>query len=310
MSALNLRITLAIATLGRPDDLTEGLRDLARQTRLPDRLIVSATGPDDLGRAAEVAPVPVEAIYGAKGLTKQRNRVLDRLEHEDILLFLDDDFVMAEDYIARLADLFTARPDVVIATGDVLADGIGGAGLTMEDAQAILRAAPVVRDPDPVQVNNGYGCNMAFRTGPIKAHRIRFDEALPLYGWLEDVDFSAKLASYGNCIRSRELRGVHLGTKSGRTSGVKLGYSQVANPVYLARRATMRPTHALRMISRNLAANTAKALWPEPWVDRRGRLRGNLLALADLLRGRVDPMRATRLDGPARTKHRPGAETG
>jgi hypothetical protein len=30
---------------------------------------------------------------------------------------------------------------------------------------------------------------------------------------------------------------------------------------------------------------------PEPYVDRRGRLRGNLLALADLVRKRIAPER-------------------
>ena len=34
-----------------------------------------------------------------------------------------------------------------------------------------------------------------------------------------------------------------------------------------------------------------RSLAPEPWVDRRGRLRGNLIAIADLLRGRMHPLR-------------------
>ena len=38
------------------------------------------------------------------------------------------------------------------------------------------------------------------------------------------------------------------------------------------------------------------ALWPEPWVDRRGRLRGNLVAAIDGLCGRLDPRRVVQLD--------------
>jgi len=34
-----------------------------------------------------------------------------------------------------------------------------------------------------------------------------------------------------------------------------------------------------------------KSLRPEPWIDRPGRLRGNLIAIGDLLRGRLDPAR-------------------
>jgi hypothetical protein len=40
-----------------------------------------------------------------------------------------------------------------------------------------------------------------------------------------------------------------------------------------------------------MAMNIVHAPRPEPYVDRRGRLRGNLLALADLLRARMAPER-------------------
>jgi len=35
---------------------------------------------------------------------------------------------------------------------------------------------------------------------------------------------------------------------------------------------------------------------PEPWVDRRGRVRGNLMAFRDLLRGRLDPRRILEIE--------------
>jgi hypothetical protein len=34
---------------------------------------------------------------------------------------------------------------------------------------------------------------------------------------------------------------------------------------------------------------------PEPFVDRRGRLRGNMIALADVMRGRLAPERILEL---------------
>jgi len=40
-----------------------------------------------------------------------------------------------------------------------------------------------------------------------------------------------------------------------------------------------------------VVANHLRLLRPEPWVDRRGRARGNWLALRDALAGRLDPMR-------------------
>ena len=65
----------------------------------------------------------------------------------------------------------------------------------------------------------------------------------------------------------------------------------MANPVYLARKGSMRPLRSARLIARNLIANHLRALAPEPWVDRRGRLSGNMLALRDLVAGRLDPQR-------------------
>ena len=47
----------------------------------------------------------------------------------------------------------------------------------------------------------------------------------------------------------------------------------------------------LSLMLRNILANHARVLWAEPWVDRRGRVAGNWLAFADLLRGRLHPTR-------------------
>ena len=95
-------------------------------------------------------------------------------------------------------------------------------------------------------------------------------------------------------MKAREC--VHCGEKRGRErSGRRLGYSQVCNPVYLLRKATLPRQIAVRMILRNLLANHAKLFRPEPWIDRQGRAAGNWLAIRDVLRGRVDPHRILEL---------------
>jgi hypothetical protein len=76
---------------------------------------------------------------------------------------------------------------------------------------------------------------------------------------------------------------------------VLLGYSQIANPVHFMRKKSVRPPPLLRLMTKNVLANIFKSLRPEPWVDRRGRLRGNLTAFADLLRGRLAPGRILEL---------------
>ena len=261
-----MKLAVVIATTGRPHEAGQAARDLLRQTRLPDRVILSTAHPYDVDlHAISGIGLAVEIVMGRKGLTLQRNAALDLLAHENVVVFLDDDFVMADDWLEQAVSLFQRNDSIMIATGRVLADGIGGAGLSREDARAVIDA-DTSRASGLAEVNNGYGCNMVVRLAPVQRYRIRFDPNLPYYGWLEDVDFSRRLATHGRCVRVEAMRGVHLGVKGGRTSGVRLGYSQVANPIYLMQRSTMRPGHALKMISRNMMANIARSLRPEPWV--------------------------------------------
>jgi hypothetical protein len=128
---------------------------------------------------------------------------------------------------------------------------------------------------------------MAFRADAIGD--TRFDERLPLYGWQEDIDFAARLRPRGRLAATHAFAGVHCGIKTARAPGLPVGYAQVANPLYLARKGTMRAAYSLRLVARNLAANHLKSLGPEPWIDRRGRAAGNRLALRHALFGTLDP---------------------
>jgi hypothetical protein len=92
---------------------------------------------------------------------------------------------------------------------------------------------------------------------------------------------------------------VHLGVRSGRQPGRRLGYSQVANPVYLIRKGTMSKGRAVAQIGRNILANTRGLLFNDRLIDRWGRLNGNLLALSDLLVGRASPSRILEFGNPS-----------
>jgi len=288
------RIAIGIATIGRPAILQATLAHIAAQTRPPDHLIICPGAPADLPNGA--VPAGASILYGRMGLTSQRNVILSAAAEVDILLFLDDDFFIAPNYLMEIEALFTAHPAIVLATGLVAADGITSAGITAGQANAILQNLHGAEDGGASRTYNAYGCNMAIRLAPVRAYALSFDENLPLYGWLEDVDFSRRLAPYGEIVKSARLRGVHLGAKAGRNSGLKFGYSQIANPLYLVRRRSLSPPRALAQIARNLAMNLWKARSPEPWIDRAGRLAGNRLALADLIYGRLSPQRILTLD--------------
>jgi hypothetical protein len=179
-------------------------------------------------------------------------------------------------------------------TGSVLADGTTTAGISPDDGQAIVerRDAHSVRGEtvhESFAYGGNMGCNMAFRYAAIRG--LAFDERLPLYAWLEDADFRGQVDRQGRVVRTDTLWGVHLGHKLGRGRGVMLGYSQIANAVYLAKKGTVPTSFLVDRAIKNFLANAVRSLRPEPFIDRRGRLRGNMIALIDILRGRIAPER-------------------
>ena len=76
----------------------------------------------------------------------------------------------------------------------------------------------------------------------------------------------------------------------------QFGYSQIAYPIYLVCKGTVSPLFMCQLMMKNVVANFVGVFWPEPNVDRRGRLKGNMLAFLDLLRGRLHPGRILRIN--------------
>ena len=283
-------VSVLVASCGRPVELGQLLDALDRQTLPPKQVMLSVVEPGDLPAGAASRAL---VVMGGKGSCAQRNRGLDQLVPGcDVLFICDDDYLPSVRALEGVAALFDTFPDVVGANGRLLADGINSPGLQYDDAARLIEAADGEPSAAPTilrELDGLYGCNMAFRSSAIAD--ARFDEALPLYGWQEDIDFSAQLMPRGRIVASNAFHGVHRGVKAGRTSGVRFGYSQVANPVYLVLKGTMTAQKAAGILLRNVAANLLKVWRPEPWVDRLGRVKGNWLALGDIIRGRVQPSR-------------------
>lgn len=282
-----MRIAVVVASVNRPEEIRELLFSLKRQSLQPSAIVLSVASntdlPDDL-------PPDVEVVLGTPGLTKQRNRGLEKIAGRcDAMVFFDDDFIPTKNALDGIEKLFETCPDVVGCTGLVLRDGVRDGGISYKSALDVIRqfkSEPVL----PIKNENflfAYGCNMAFRMSAVGS--LRFDENLPLYGWQEDMDFAARISIYGKVIRTTAFAGVHRGVNKGRSPGKTFGFAQIVNPAYLVRKGTMCPKKALTLIVKNLLANHVKFFWPEPFIDRRGRVVGNWLGLLHLLRGKTDP---------------------
>ncbi|WP_439575014.1 glycosyltransferase [Phreatobacter sp.] len=288
------RVAVIVASLGRPEVVTAMVRHLlATQTLTPETVIVSTPTVADAGELVDEARVQV--VTGPAGLPRQRNAALAALGADiDVVAFFDDDFVPDRNWLAVAARTFRDEAEIVGFTGRVLADGIKGPGIPFDEAVRIVADEPDRADWTCVEPYSPYGCNMAFRASSIRG--LKFDERLVLYGWLEDRDFGASLARRGGrLVKCEGARGVHMGVKGGRVMGDRLGYSQVVNPIYMLRKGTMTLSQVADHVLRNVGSNVARSARPEPFVDRRGRLRGNALAFRDLVRGRIEPERAAEI---------------
>lgn len=288
-----MSVNVVVATRGRAAETALLVRALGRGTLQPARVVV--VGSD----AADVAGIEpghrVEIVLSPLGSSRQRNAGLALLRAapdwspRDVVAFFDDDFRPAADWLAQAERALASHPDIAGVTGEVIRDGAPGAAVTEAEAAALIaeweRAGE--RPETLADVHGLYGCNMALRADVLE--RCAFDERLPLYGWLEDLDMSGQARRFGRIVRTSRCGGVHLGVKSGRTSGVRYGYSQIANPVYLTRKGTCPAGRAAFMVARALGSNLLRAPGDHPLFDYRGRLRGNWRALLDLARGRVTP---------------------
>lgn len=290
-SVINVSVAVGIATFRRPDLLEETLARISEQTCRPDRVVVCGTAPEDFG----VKRDDVLYLLSPPGLPRQRNRILEEVWNCDVLLFLDDDFLMAPRYIEATVAEFDEHPSIVASTGDLIADGARGPGFSVAEGLTMIAEDCQIQPYGYLAASQGYGCNLAIRLQTARDHALFFDERLPLYGWSEDVDYTCRLARHGVIAKLPGARGVHLGAKQGRTSGLRLGYSQVANPIYLYAKGSYSLGRALHSVGRNLAMNLARVVWAEPFIDRRGRLAGNARALADWATGRLAPERILRL---------------
>jgi len=296
-------IAVIIPTKGRPLELANLLATLELQTRRPDKIIISASEPSDIPEMIDLND-RVQVVLGSPGLPAQRNRAWAPIKGTvDTTIFFDDDFIPSRFWIERAHAFLAAHPSVVCLTGRVIIDGVRLTGLDLAEGPSCVKDADLSAKPfsatDCVILDNEppYGCNMAIRGGILD--HLTFDERLVLYGWLEDRDFGIRAAAAGRIVWTDALWGVHLGTKQGRQSELRFGYSQVVNPWYLMKKGVLTPYQAGHNIFRGFVGNAIGSVFPNlilnPRADRPGRLKGNLIGMKDILLGSWAPEKVIHL---------------
>jgi GT2 family glycosyltransferase len=294
---MDLKTAVIIATKGRSQEVSDLIRTLSLQTALPDLIVVSACDPNDI-EPDIVDEKTVYVLFGSPGLAAQRNRALSLIQGKyDVVIFFDDDFIPSRFWIERIHHILATQPEVGCVTGRILVDGASSGGFEWAYGQSLVNSNDQkisrMNDHGAQDLASPYGCNMAFRAKTIE--NLWFDERLVLYGWLEDRDFGFRAATRAKAISTEAAWGVHLGSNRGRVSGLKFGYSQVVNPWYLMRKGVLKPFDLAQTILFGLAANFLGSIFGSSHIDRFGRLKGNMIAIQDIILHRWAPERITEL---------------
>lgn len=289
-------VAVVLASAGRPQILAQALATCRDQRGVAFTGVVSV--PDRASLPADGALLADwRVVVGPRGLAAQRNTAIDALADDvDIVAFFDDDAVLRPDYLARAVRFLQQHRDVVGLTGRVLLDGARSGEIGQDVAAAALARSAGRSAGGWQRIRSLYGCNFVVRRAPAAA--TRFDERLPLYSWLEDHDFARRLMRLGGLARVEDCVAVHRAAASGgRMAHHRLGYSQVMNPVYLARKGSFSIWLATQQIFRPVAKNLVLSLGGSTVGWRRDRLTGNMLAFRDAVRLRIRPERV--LDLPS-----------
>jgi glycosyltransferase involved in cell wall biosynthesis len=173
-------VSAAVCTRNRTGMLRRALSALTKQSRRPIEIIVVDNAPDsDESLRMIDAEFPCVRYHreDAPGLDFARNRAL-REAVGDIVAYLDDDVVVAPNWIDAIAVAFTDDPDAAICTGRVEALSLDTAGQRLfEDNGGFSCGDDVIRLPNDPNVppkvfrrpliarsiRVGAGCSLAIR---------------------------------------------------------------------------------------------------------------------------------------------------
>ena len=292
--ASTTRVAVVLASAGRPALLAEALATCSAQRDIVFEGVVSVPDEQSLPEDRTLLS-DWRVLTGVRGLAAQRNAALDSLPGVDLVAFFDDDAVLRPDYLANAVSFLNKHPDVLGLTGRVVLDGVTKREIDRETAAvALAQSASVAATGSWRPTRELYGCNFVVRVSA--APQLRFDSRLPLYSWLEDHDFARRLKKIGTLAKVDDCVIVHrAATSGGRQAHLRLGYSQVMNPVYLNRKGSFPAWLAAQQIFRPVAKNIALSVVGPSSSWRRKRLRGNGTAVWDIVRGRITPERIVAL---------------
>jgi GT2 family glycosyltransferase len=279
-----MSVAIIIPSFGRRAMLEETLHDLFTHIGKDDKIVVITCRDED---SPSFTWPNLVSISGRRGSSCQRNSGLDFLKQgSDVfraILFIDDDVVLAPEFLRNLANYHSTYPAAAGFTCHLIADGAVSHEIPRIEAHELASKWRQTSDMESfIPATSPY---VAFSIKGDLIGELRFDERLAEYGFMEDWDFFARLRGYGDTGYAANCGLVHLATGAGRTSHRKFGFSQITNPLYLTKKGSLPSKECLKHLCTAVAANFAGIYIS----SRRQRLIGNFLAFWYALRSGPSP---------------------
>ncbi|OAB26884.1 Glycosyltransferase, GT2 family [Flavobacterium fryxellicola] len=279
-----MKFSLIVCTYMRPDPLLKLLQSVQLQTLYPDEiLIIDGSTNDQTTRALEKANcsnlkyflVPKEA----RGLTKQRNYGIERVEKDTaVICFLDDDIVLEPDYFQELLKTYEVYPEALGAGGYIIeetkCDFVGYDykpktaefyfdGWKRKDGTRFVMRKKLGLDSDcPPGYSSLYshGRSVGFLPPSGKMYEVemlmggvssfrkevfktqQFSTYFEGYGLYEDADFTLRVAKTGKLFLNTAAQLYHYHDASGRPNQYQYGKMVVRNGWYVWRTKNPKPS--------------------------------------------------------------------
>jgi len=251
-----LTSSIIISTHDRPESLARAVDCILAANRRPEELIIVSDGADidaRLGDRTRAAGVSFRsALQPQPSLAASRNRGIE-LSTGDVLLLLDDDVVLPEDYLENLMKLYQADAEgVVEVVGGRLIDAadrrparrvwnflLGAAGQGRWWPRR--RRSTYVRLPPPLRGKLHPTARLPGGLISIRrvvAADVKFDASLEGYSYGEDLDFSFRAGRGHAVFAAPALSARHETAAQGRPDMAARGRMYVANMMHIAERAT------------------------------------------------------------------------
>lgn len=194
-----VRVTIAVPTYRRPDDLREALPMLLAQAReAGDRyaveLLVVDNDPEHSGAATAAdlgAPELRYVVEPTPGIAAVRNRAIDEAAGSTLLAFIDDDERPMADWLAALLATWEATGAAAVS-GRVVAEYAGELDPWIRAGDFFVRR----RLPTGTEIDVAAAGNLLLDLDQVRRFGVRFSSELGLGGG-EDTLFSRALARAG-----------------------------------------------------------------------------------------------------------------